>query len=511
MKNSKIILVINKLEREKRSMEMIKNKLIYLNNNVEVKIIHSLDKQFFPTLITFKPDIVVTFPFTAVMTSTRYYILKYLLNFHLVVLRTEGLILICDEFHLNLMTGKEQYGNNIVDYEIFWGAESAKIIGNILLQQNKLSHKNRIKYFGAPSFENFNVPDTLPDDIQSKLRLFEKEKTLLIATGFHYAEYSEADIINAGDLVEKNSQNFINEYVNWLSFLDKCKLFRYMWINIIDLCAKQNPDMAFVIKNHPLEINVIKVKNRPDPYACLKKHNNVILINRPLPVKDIIQKCGVLFHYGSTTMLEAYLNGVPSVYVESKDIRKVDGSINPFGVMDIPSTISIDILQLPDFINSLMNRPVHFEESEKIDTFLERQVCFSKNVPYRPTESIATFLLSINQQPQKILHTDQYLLHALEMFGYDSLIQYLLKMSYACILSSEYNKALYEFLYYLEMILLIKQKIVQNYYYYVSICFFYSNKLDKSLEAIKLELQYFPYNDEAKQYYSILQNNIEPT
>jgi len=506
----KIVLVINKIEREKRSMEMIKNALIELNNQTHVKLIQYLDKNFIPKIIDFKPNIVLSFPFTAFSVSTKFYILKYLLNFTLVSLRTEGLILKCDEKHLNLMAGKDKYGKNLVDHEIFWGPESAELIGEMLLQQNKLSSKERIQFFGAPSFEDYNRPNRLPDCIENKLNLYDKNKILLITTGFQYAEYSETDVIKAGDLVDQKNDNFINDYINWLCYIEKCKVFRNMWIHTIDLCSSQNPELFFVIKMHPLEINVLNKKCRPNPYDRLNNRHNVLLIRTPIPIKDIIQRCGLLFHYGSTAILEAYLNGVPSVYVESKDIKNIQGTINPFDILDIPSDFSIDLVKLPFLINSIKIEPVKFERKEIIEKFLKRQLCLSLSMDYKPSERIANFLLKLNQQPQRINHTDRYLYLSLKSEHYDNYMnQYLLSKSYECIQTDNFSKAIQEYLHYLGKLLKVQKICVINYYYYLSICLYNSNMLDQAISTIQLELKYFPSNGEAKKFFAFLLNKIE--
>jgi len=509
MKSISIALVINKLERETRTMEMIKNSILKFNSNAQVKFIYYSDKHFVQKVIEFKPHLVLTFPLTARTLSIRFYILKYLLKFSLISLRTEGLILKCNKMYLSLLTGKEEYGNNLVDHEIFWGPESAKLLGNILLKDNKISSKKRIHFFGAPSFEKYNNPKKLPDNIDRKLKQYTKVNTFIIVTGFQYAEYSKEDILKAGDIVDINSRSFINDYINWLCFLEKCKLFRYMWIHLLDLCAKNNPELLFVVKNHPIEINIFNQKTRKSPYERLKMNTNILLIDEPIPIKDILPKCNVLFHYGSTTMLEAYLNRVPSVYVESKEIRKIEGTINPFEKIDLPSACSIDIDDFYHFIIYLKKNPIQFKRLSKIDSFLERQLNLSLNKEYKPSDWIARFLLTVvNQQPQKIESNDKYL-HRSITSGYANHIhQYLLEMSYKNIILRNYREALRDYLLYLEKLLEIQKICITNFYLYKSICFFNMNMLENAIEALNSELQYFPNNKEAKSFYNLIRKTM---
>ncbi|KPA10306.1 hypothetical protein MHK_009492, partial [Candidatus Magnetomorum sp. HK-1] len=241
-------------------------------------------------------------------------------------LRTEGIILTHDLINLcPLFAGKDDYGNNLVDHEIFWGHSSAELIGKLLMKQNKLSSINRIHYLGAPPFEDYDIPNEIPQYMNCKLNKFSRQNTLLIVTGFQYAEYSDNDILVAGDLVDQNSKTFKDDYLNWLSYVSKCKIFRHMWIRSIIFSAERNPEYLFIVKVHPLEINVLK-ERKLNPYEILNKYKNVLLIIEPIPLKNIIQQCSLLFHYGSSSMLEAYLNKVPSVYVESKEIKKVLGT-----------------------------------------------------------------------------------------------------------------------------------------------------------------------------------------
>ncbi|KPA15012.1 hypothetical protein MHK_004784, partial [Candidatus Magnetomorum sp. HK-1] len=84
MHNIKIVLVVNKLERELITMKKLKLALEKLNRHSQILIIHWLDNEFISKVLEFKPLIVLTFPLTAKQLSHRFYILKYLLNFTLV-------------------------------------------------------------------------------------------------------------------------------------------------------------------------------------------------------------------------------------------------------------------------------------------------------------------------------------------------------------------------------------------------------------------------------------------
>jgi len=193
-------------------------------------------------------------PITAQATSPQFYILKYLLNCRLVCFRTEGILSVNSQSQFREMAGMENYGINLVDYEIFWGRKTAYEVGKILMAQNKLSSLDRTKYFGAPSFEDYFQPGdeldkTLPTRIKALLDQYPKEKTILFVTGFHLADYSPQDVTKAGDLVDRKSQTAEEDSEQVQVVVEKIKRFRQMWIDAVISSAHNNPGLLFVVKH----------------------------------------------------------------------------------------------------------------------------------------------------------------------------------------------------------------------------------------------------------------------
>jgi len=500
----KIVLIMNKILREQDRMQKIKQAIEKKNIHAQVFIIHWLDPDFLLKILEISPNVVLTFPLTAKSLSYRLYILKFALNFLLVTFRTEGILLNTNSKTLvKMFEGKDDYGVTLIDHEIFWGAKTSNIIGKNLLEQNKISSLDRVHYFGTPLFESYlgrNQSDNeLPLYVKTILDEYSRKNILLIVTGFHYAEYSSDDILRAGDLVDSNSKTFTKDFNNWLIFINKCKFFRQMWIDAIIYSARKNPHLLFVVKMHPAEIDLYKRKE-VDPYSVFNKHKNVLLIIDPISFCNIIPYCSILFHYGSTTMLEAYISKVPSVYVDSKQIKTIKSLFNPFEEPEIPSNFTIDIYDFPGFVLQYKSSSIHFQRIDKIDAFLKEQVDLILDEPYRPSDRIANFLLSIaNEKAQTIVSNDKHLLSIIHgKYFKHNIIPTLCERGFAMIESGKFLEALKKYLDPVLRLSTIGQYKISKLQYARSFALSKLGLVDQAIIAIKEELTFFPNNKQAQ-------------
>ena len=87
-----VLLVYNKKNREEDYLKLIKKEI---ENTNEYKVIISPrtpSKKFILNVLKYQPKSILTFPFTAKDSSPLFYILKFILKFKLVTLRTEGVM-----------------------------------------------------------------------------------------------------------------------------------------------------------------------------------------------------------------------------------------------------------------------------------------------------------------------------------------------------------------------------------------------------------------------------------
>lgn len=414
---SKIVLVLNYPEREKRTFLKIQTAIGEINPHAEVTILEKLDPNFMVDTLAIAPQVIMAAPFTALTNAWPFYMLKYLLDCMMVCYRSEGLLPVntLDQDTARSMTGFDKYGVNLVDFEIFWGRKTADPIGRALVHDKKLSSISRSRHLGWPFFEDYtgemNDRDhILPQAISRKVLQYPHTRRLLFVTGFPQADYTREDAIRAGDYVDISSHDADEKLTEKLSRFRKAGEFRKNYMKTISECAHKNSECLFIVKIHPLEI--IQCKNRNhNPYKALEDIHNIQLITEPVPFRSIIHHCSLLFHYGSTTMLEAYLTKVPSVHVS-------DSKTTYRGIFEIPSTLSADLLDIPGIIAQHKVTPVTFERNETVERVFEEQLGVKAGQEYKPSEDIARFLLSLDPyNAQTILPTDRYLIEATKKIG----------------------------------------------------------------------------------------------
>jgi len=413
------------------------------------------------------------------------------------------------------MAGKEKYGNNLVDYEIFWGRKMAEEVGNILVDQGKLSSANRYVWFGCPSFEDYVRPGCefdimLPDHVLTKLNQYPRRRTLLIATGFQYADYSPQDVINAGDIVNRDSKTFQKDVEEALLGIQKVKRFRQAWIDTIVESARSNSELLFVVKTHPCEIIHYRCKN-VKPYEIFREYNNILLINEPIPFRALISHCSIMFHYGSTTMLETYLSKVPSVFVTCRELQS-DGDKFNFQGIGIPSTMSADIIDVPSVIFQHVVSPIQFERRKEVGKYLEDMVDLKIGQDYRPSERIGRFLLSlVDEHPQVIAADDKYLVNAYEQRGGHNLINARISKAVKSINDGDFQRALTIYLDNVVKLAKIAKIQIPNLQYLRSICLYKMGFIDRSIAAANQELTFNPQNEQAKNLRSQLHSLSKKT
>jgi surface carbohydrate biosynthesis protein len=414
----RIVIILNHADRERRNINKLKKAINHNNPSIEVHILPYRDKSFVFKVLEISPQVIMTFPFTAATTSRAFYLLKYLLNCVLVSFRAEGIMNLESEIQRKAFTGFEKYGVNLVDYEIFWGPGMARTIGNMLLEQSKISSLDRINWFGSPIVEDYVKPSyegscSLPDHISKKISQYSKERIVLIATGFLFAEYTDKNILVAGDIVDRSSVTFQQDFEEAQNAVQLCRRFREMWIDVIIRNALKYSNLLFVVKTHPQEIVVYRNKNVA-PYEIFNKYNNILLINETIPFRSLINESSLLFHYGSTTSIEAYLSQVPSVFVDSKQLDLKGNKLLFTADIGIPSTISADISEVSSIISKHHEYPIPFELNDETERKLNEFFGYKRGGEYDPSNRIAKFLISLfNEKGQLIPYDDIYLARAI--------------------------------------------------------------------------------------------------
>lgn len=374
-----ILLVYNKKNREEDYLKLIKKEI---ENTNEYKVIISPrtpSKKFISNIFKYQPKSILTFPFTAKDSSPLFYILKFILKFKLVTLRTEGAMYYDIPENINWHSGNENYGKNLIDLEIFWGNKQREVLGKQLLIKNKIENKDRLITIGYPRIE-------LIESIKEN-KIIHKGY-LLFATGFYLADYTKKSIFDGKDTpTDKESLDHA------LHMIEISKTLRAKFIKEIDAIAALS-DLIFYVKIHPIE-------NKED-YIFKNFNSNIIVIKDEYQISELVRNCDFFFHYGSTTLIDAYLHKKPSFYYYYKDSKTYYPDLN------WPNNKILNLDSLKEFIlNNEMNQ-FKFKLSKEIKDVMKEEFNYSFSKTYKPSKEIASRLLSKNKL-LKVSFFDKYL------------------------------------------------------------------------------------------------------
>lgn len=358
------------------------------------------DHKFRDEVVTFRPDVMMTFPMTSVGLAAPYYVFKHKFRTKVVCFRAEGIIDPGSPYSVSSHVGYDKYGPELVDCEIFWGPGPAKLIGDALLLQRKISSPDRLKCFGYPRLERYfgvqpaEGANAISESLALALDSYGRDRSILVATGFHFANYTREMIFAAKDLDAENRSEEL------LGIIEEVKRFRRTWIEGIRQAAKDNPDLLFILKKHPIE--------RKEDYLELEGITNVLYVWQDVDLGDLIERVSLFFHYGSTSLADAYLAKVPAVYMYSAETR----CRNWFPDMGWPSALSIRSDQFVDAIGAFRAGNLKFDQnSPAVKTVLEFNFNIRDGGNYRPSRNIAELLLN-DEPPQTISVFDPYMWRA---------------------------------------------------------------------------------------------------
>lgn len=432
----RVAAVLNKPEREAPTMEAIRKHLRALSADIEMRFFEYNDADYLRQMVSFQPDVIFSYPYTARGISGRSYLLKHLFGCFNVCLRTEGQY---DYRHGNKnawLVGMEEYGATFVDYELFWSRKIAEMTGGELVRQRKLSGMERVKVFGYPPYEEHFRPwnpdeDTLPPEHRGRMEAYPRERVITFITNFCFADYSAQDILGAGDLIDLKNADVMSELAAGVEGSRRCAAFRQMWIESIQRTAFRNPDALIVVKSHPVEHIIFERKGRNPYREAFSGLSNIVYIHEPMRIVDLLIRSGLFLHYGSTCLAESYLQGVPSVFVTSRELygEGKDPSNPNFFFHDSgwESTLRTDIKDVPLLAEKHLREPVQFVMRPHMRTVLrdifnieEEHLSVAKS--YEPSKDIARFIGSLkDKKPQSIATDDKGLQTALTGTGFSML------------------------------------------------------------------------------------------
>ena len=402
----RIATVLNKKTRELYTHQRIREALLRISPSSEVQIFDSQTATLDEDILRFYPDLILTYYGGGKWQSDRYYRFKETLKCKIIRLATEGIFQVDHPEVLEQNLGFDEYGPDLYDYELVWGERIKEVFAPVLVGAKKLRDDNRMRYFGHPAFELYNCPADLtniPEEVLSSIKDIPKSNILLFATGFPYACYTEQNLVDARDLFnpEDTSLESQRRKEEALEAVRKSQLARNTWINMLSEIAEAFPQILLLLKIHPLENNVFQ-RQGINPYQdVLGTYPNILCIDNPVNIGDLLGLSGLFFHYGSTSNIDAYLREVPSVLVEYPEIANSGGYSRYFSVGGevTPTDLRQHHSLVKDFIGQHLQSPIQFVRREETEKFMKEFFNLSSGMPYNPSERIAEFLLSLAGEP----------------------------------------------------------------------------------------------------------------
>lgn len=495
----KILFVINLPAREMNTIERIVSALEEIDQKIQTDIVEYLSPTFLTDVLEANPDILVTYPFTAIGLSQRFYIIKFLLNCCVVTFPAEGLLSSTSSSYISRMTGFDRYGKVLVDHAIFWGTKSAKFIGDELLNTGRISSRNRLHPMGAPLYEAYfelkkAVHQMLPPDIAAKIGRYDRKNICLFLTGFSLAYYTNKDLIVAGDLIDSYDQNKAKKHLDEMKLSrSRVKVYQSLWMEAMESVADMHHDFLFIVKIHPHEMKIHRNKNI-HPYKVLEGYSNILLVDGDTYISEILSYCGILFHYGSTAMLEAYLSKVPSCYLYVDELRGEGPDAHALHQL---STLSSDIRNVSSIVAEHKKSPIEFTQQPEVETYLKDSLNMVPSQPYHPSKRIARFLLSlVREQSQLISPDDQYLINAVQQTG-KMVIAELMNRGIGKIREQEYQVGLTVFLNRAMILARIGRFKVNKLQYLRALCLFKMGSTADAIDAVREELRISPNDEES--------------
>lgn len=375
-------------------MQAIEAQIYRLQPEAQVEIV-GVEGPFYESVFQFRPDTILTFPFTSVGFAKLYYNFKRKLGCRIVCFRAEGILDIRgDEKNIEWTVGYDRYGKHLVDYELFWGPEMASVIGERLLSLGKISSASRVIPVGYPRLEKYfqaerREQSALPDRIALKLSQYPRDRVLLFLTGFHLANYSAQNLIDAKDLDAENRMDELLEAV------ERSKRYRAGWIEAVRRCCEQYTDALIILKKHPNE--------RREDYAAFETQgmDNVIYAYEDFDLDQLVERVGLMVHYGSTSVVDAYLCRIPTVYVAP------DQPILWFTDLGFLNSRHITLREIPATIGDYLHGGVTFSDDKRIESILSGAFNIRPDTPYQPSYDIAKLLVR-SEQAQPIPLSDLY-------------------------------------------------------------------------------------------------------
>lgn len=383
---------MNCYEREQFIAELIKDEILKIDG-VECNILYwnrgISDKEIY----RFAPNVLMTFPLTLLPLIKLVARIKLVCNPTVVSFVTEGYINFdCEKF----IFGHYMFPSSLVDFWGVWGEKYGEYLWNDMSKKGMIKCRENIKVFGYPLWEHkhlqkIKIANSCEKEI---LQLIEKsKKVILVLSGFAEANKDRNDMINSIDAYDVTSKDKDSQIDLLLQREEKIREYREKYYSLVMEMIEENPDITFLLKLHPKEIECIKSGKGYD-YTGFGKWNNVKVVSENNSIGMYIDKVNAVVHYGSTVAWEAYIYGIPTIKIILND-----ETLKFYSTAFTPGE-SFDCEEKREILNWIKESDEKIIHKREFDKYIKEYFNYDRTREYYPSRDLAQFLCKHCEPPQ---------------------------------------------------------------------------------------------------------------
>lgn len=420
----KILILYHIKEREYVICDILRE--VILENNPQNEVyVEDFDACY--RIYLYRPDVIVsTLPRDNLGASLLTFA-KYLYGSVIITMPTEGLMSL-DEDILEKVIGYGEYDEKLVDYYFFWGKGMAEGMRPLLLRERKVSSADRVKTFGYIPYETKHMSKYAHETalIENLNKIINKyDKVFTFVTGFHNADITLQDRVNEGYFSDKD--NIDKDEAQKIETMIRInRKYRDNYMRSVVEGAKQYPNILFIVKLHPVEVENIRLDSKYY-YSQYENIPNVFLVKEAIPISIILNITDVFFHYGSTAGMEAYIYRIPMVQLTNEDENKPKDCV---GDVFFKSHIMVNA-EDTNIVQKVIDSDLVFFRLEETEEILYNLMNYKFDEEYKPAEKLAQFILE-EKEAQKLSKENVYFKKILTSEYRSNFIRGLLKNTLLC-------------------------------------------------------------------------------
>ena len=281
------------------------------------------------------------------------------------------------------VTGFNRQPKELVDRVMFWGSGLAKAAGQLMLENGKISSGERIGIFGYLPYEDGVIRkyrEETEQVRQIKKRTGEYRRTVMAVTARMAIPVPLQEFEKLYDPNDREQNERVRKRHNSNEY------FADWYIQLLKKVAEQNEDILFLIKLHPRDIRTMHAQDlQKTRFDELKSVPNICLIDEPVQISTYFDCIDLLIHYGSTTAMEAYIYGIPTIGIMNDH---PDTQYDSLGRGNFYADRRFDVGRAAE-VSACVRQGLSFDGNEETAKALKRYMNYREGEPYQPSLLLA--------------------------------------------------------------------------------------------------------------------------